>query len=254
MLEVRNVTKSFGGLKAVDDCSINVEKGDICGLIGPNGSGKSTLFNVITGYYRPDSGEILYKGTNIELMKPHKIVNMGMTRTFQLTHLFKRMTLMENMLIAPKLQEGETIWKALFGRNVKKQEHENYEKAMELLEFFGLTHLRNEYADSISFGQQKLLEMARTLMTEPDMVLMDEPTGGVNPVLINKIIDHIRELRDMGITFLIVEHNMSVVSELCDEVYVLDYGKNIAGGSPDEVRNDERVVDAYLGAGAGHVA
>lgn len=248
MLEVFNVTKSFGGVKAVDNCSITVEKAGICGLIGPNGSGKSTLFNVITGYYRSDSGKILYNGNDIGKMKPHEIVNMGMSRTFQLTHLFKRMTLMENMLIAPKLQEGENIWKALLGRNVKKQEHGNFEKAMELLEFFDLTHLRNEYADSISFGQQKLLEMARTMMAEPDMVLMDEPTGGVNPVLINKIIGHIRKLRDMGITFLIVEHNMSVISELCDEVYVLDYGKNIASGSPDEVRNDKRVIDAYLGA------
>ncbi len=248
MLEVFNVTKSFGGVKAVDNCSITVEKAGICGLIGPNGSGKSTLFNVITGYYRSDSGKILYNGNDICKMKPHEIVNMGMSRTFQLTHLFKRMTLMENMLIAPKLQEGENIWKALLGRNVKKQEHGNFEKAMELLEFFDLTHLRNEYADSISFGQQKLLEMARTMMAEPEMVLMDEPTGGVNPVLINKIIGYIRKLRDMGITFLIVEHNMSVISELCDEVYVLDYGKNIASGSPEEVRNDKRVIDAYLGA------
>ncbi|MGP8337786.1 MAG: ABC transporter ATP-binding protein [Methanosarcinaceae archaeon] len=248
MLEVLNVTKSFGGLKAVDNCSITVRKTGICGLIGPNGSGKSTLFNLITGYYRPDSGKIFYNGSDLGKVKPYEIANMGLSRTFQLTHLFKRMTIMENMLIAPKLQEGENIWKALLGRNVKKQEHVNYEKAMEHLEFFGITHLRNEYADSISFGQQKLLEMARTLMTGPDMILMDEPTGGVNPVLINKIIDHIRELRDMGITFLIVEHNMSVVSELCDEVYVLDYGKNIARGNPDEVRNDECVIDAYLGA------
>lgn len=248
MLEVRNVIKNFGGLKALDNCSITVEKSGICGLIGPNGSGKSTLFNMITGYYRPDSGKILYNGNDLGKVKPYEIVNMGMSRTFQLTHLFERMTLMENMLIAPKLQEGENIWKALLGRNVKKQEHGNYEKAMELLEFFDLTHLRNEYADSISFGQQKLLEMARTLMTKPDMVLMDEPTGGVNPVLINKITDCIKELRDAGLTFLIVEHNMSVVSELCDEVYVLDYGKNIARGSPDKVRNDECVIDAYLGA------
>ena len=170
-----------------------------------------------------------------------------MSRTFQLPSLFKKMTVMENMLIAPKAQKGEHILRAWFGTGVSKQEHDNYKKAMELLEFLDLGRLRNEYADNISFGQQKLLELARALMTGPEIMLLDEPTGGTNPVLVNKIIESLKEIRERGMTLLIVEHNMSVVSSLCDRVYVLDHGKNIASGTLDEVKTNERVIEAYLG-------
>jgi ABC-type branched-subunit amino acid transport system ATPase component len=247
MLDVLNVTKTFGGLRALDNCSIRVNQGEICGLIGPNGSGKSTLFNVITGYYRSESGEVWYNDKWIGGMAPYDIINMGISRTFQMPSLFKKMTVMENMLIAPKGQRGENIWRAWFGKGVKQQEHENYIKAMELLEYMDIIRIRNEYADNISFGQQKLLELARTLMTDPKMLLLDEPTGGINPVLVNKIIESIKEMRTTGMTFLIVEHNMGVISSLCDRVYVLDHGKNIAMGTPAEVKTNERVVEAYLG-------
>ena len=247
MLSVLNVTKRFGGLTALDNCTINVEEKEICGLIGPNGSGKSTLFNVITGYYPTDNGKISYNEKHIESMTPYDIINMGISRTFQLPNLFKKMTLMENMLIASKAQKGENIWRAWFGLGVKQQDYDNYNKAMGLLEFFNLVQLRNEYANSISFGQQKLLELARALMTDPEILLLDEPTGGINPVLVNKIIESIKEMRDRSITFLIIEHNMSVVSRLCDRVYVLDHGKNIAMGTPDEVKANEKVIEAYLG-------
>ena len=248
MLDALNVVKNFGGLRALDNCSISIKQGEICGLIGPNGSGKSTLFNVITGYYSSDSGEIRFKELRIDKMTPYDIVDMGISRTFQLPSLFKKMTVMENMLIAPKSQKGENIWRAWFGTGISQQEHDNYKKAMELLEFLDIVQLRNEYADNISFGQQKLLELARALMTDPEIMLLDEPTGGINPVLVNKIITSLKEMREKGVTLLIVEHNMSVVSSLCDRVYVLDHGKNIASGTPDEVINNEEVIEAYLGA------
>lgn len=248
MLDALNVVKHFGGLRALDNCSISIEQGEICGLIGPNGSGKSTLFNVITGYYSSDSGEIRFKDISIDTMAPYDIVNMGMSRTFQLPSLFKKMTVMENMLIAPKTQKGENIWRVWFGTGICRQEHDNYKKAMELLDFLDLAQLRNEYADNISFGQQKLLELARALMTDPEILLLDEPTGGINPVLVNKIIRFLKEMRERGVTLLIVEHNMSVVSSLCDRVYVLDHGKNITSGTLGEVINNKEVIEAYLGA------
>ena len=249
MLEVQGVEKSFGGLKAVDDCSLEVKEGSITGLIGPNGAGKTTLFNIITGYYRPDRGKILFQGQRIEGLPPHQIFQKKIYRTFQITREFSQMTVLENLMIMPEFQVGEKIWNTWFrSAAVRKQEKEIVGKAFAVLEFVELIDLKDEYAGSLSGGQKKLLEIARSMMADPTMVLLDEPGAGVNPTLMKKLIANIETLREeKGITFLLIEHDMDLVMNLCNPVIVMSEGKKLAEGTPEDIKNDERVLEAYLG-------
>ena len=249
MLEIQKLEKSFGGLTAVDGCSLNVEQGSITGLIGPNGAGKTTLFNLITGHYKPDRGKIIFQGEAIEKLAPHQIFKKKIYRTFQITREFAQMSVLENLMIMPEYQTGERIWNTWFRLSaVRKQEMAIKEKALEVLEFVELINLRNEYAGSLSGGQKKLLEIARSMMADPQMVLLDEPGAGVNPTLMKKLIANIKTLRaEKGITFFLIEHDMDLVMNLCDPVIVMSEGKKLAEGTADEIRNNEEVLEAYLG-------
>ncbi len=248
MLEILNISKSFGGIKAVNDCSLEIEENSITGLIGPNGAGKSTLFDLITGFYKADRGEIYFKKGRISGLEPHLIALKGVVRTFQIPRPLPKMTVLENMLLSPKKQQGENIFGVLLRPSfVKEQEGKNLEKALNLLKFMNLFELKDEYAGNLSTGQMKLLELARALMVDPELLLLDEPVAGVHPVLAKELLDHIRELKKKGKTFFVVEHNMEVMMELCEHIFVMHNGKVISSGSPEEIRNDERVLDAYLG-------
>jgi neutral amino acid transport system ATP-binding protein len=240
MLQTKNLTKRFGGITAVKNCSINVQNGTITGLIGPNGSGKTTLFNLMTGVYKQDQGDVYLNGNQVTGLKGSKLCHMGLSRTFQITRLFWDLSVLENMIV-PVRQVG---FRSLIGPGMYQDEEE---RAMNLLKRVGLRFLKDEPARKLSFGQQKLLEMAAVLMSEPDIVLLDEPAGGVNPTMIRFIMDLIRKLNDDGVTFLVVEHNMGVVMELCDHILVLDQGQKIAEGPPHIIREDPVVLDAYLG-------
>lgn len=248
MLQVKNIYKHFGGIAALDGVSFEVESSTITGLIGPNGSGKSTLFNVVSGFYAKDRGEIYFSGEKIEHIEPHKIALMGIGRTFQISEVPEKMTVLENLLLAPKNQFGEDILNVfLHPLKIKKENEEFIEKAYEILKLIQLYDLRNEYAGNLSGGQKKLLSLGRILMADPLLVLLDEPTAGVNPTLIKDLIVAIRSLRDeKGKTILVVEHNMKVISEICDKVIVLDFGKKIAEGTPEEIQRNEKVLEAYL--------
>jgi branched-chain amino acid transport system ATP-binding protein len=249
MLEIQHVEKSFGGLKAVNDCSLEVREGSITGLIGPNGAGKTTLFNIITGHFKPDRGNIYFRGEAIGGLAPHQIFKKKIYRTFQITREFAQMTVLENLMIMPENQIGEHIWNTWFQpSSVRSQEKEVRDKALEVLEFVELSALKDEYAGSLSGGQKKLLEIARSMMADPRIVLLDEPGAGVNPTLMRKLIDNIKTLRDeKGMTFFLIEHDMNLVMNLCDPVIVMSEGTKLAEGTADEIKKDERVLEAYLG-------
>jgi branched-chain amino acid transport system permease protein len=239
-LAVAGITKSFGGIQALADASLSVTKGTITALIGPNGSGKTTMFNCITGFYQPEQGQIYVNGVPIVGKRPSDIVHLGLMRTFQVTRIFRRMTVLENMIVPIR----QLTFRSLFTAAIKGHEQE---RAESLLEFFGIRKLRDEPAGSLSFGQQKLLELAAALMADPEIVMLDEPAGGLNPVMIEKVAGHVKELNARGVTFLIIEHNMGFVMNLCDPIIVMHRGTVIAQGSPGAVRDDPIVLDAYLG-------
>jgi ABC-type branched-subunit amino acid transport system ATPase component len=249
LLRTEGVSKAFGGVHALTDCSIEVEQGSIAGLIGPNGSGKTTLFNVITGYERVDAGRVLLGDADLTNAPPDKVFAAGIGRTFQLTRVFSRLTVMENMIVAAHHSERDRgrSFGGLRNPFARAGGPATRRRAMELLEFTGIDKLAGELAEAMSYGQRKLLEMSYVLMASPEIVLLDEPAGGVNPTLISLIADRIRELNAQGTTFLIVEHNMDFVMGLCDRVTVLDNGTAVVSGPPDVIRTDHRVLDAYLG-------
>ena len=249
ILEVEDVTKAFDGVRAVNGCNLSVRRGTITGLIGPNGAGKTTLFNLITGFLKPTAGHILFRGERIDGLPPHRVFHRGIVRTFQIPRELKTMTVLENLMLVPPGQVGEQIWNPwLFAFRVSRQERRIYEKALEVLEFVDLIHLRDEYAANLSGGQKKLLELARTLMCDPQMILLDEPGAGVNRVLMRKLVENIEVLRrEAGITFFVIEHDMDLVTRLCNPVIVMSQGERLAEGSPEEIKQDERVLEAYLG-------
>ena len=243
LLEIKNLTKSFGGLMAVHNCTFSVEEGSITALIGPNGAGKTTVFNLISGILPIDSGRVIFNGDRIEALPPHKITRKGLSRTFQISRDLMEMSVIENLIVHSPTQGLLDLLKG----SILKQE---LDQAMELLEFVGITHLAQAKAKSLSYGQKKLMEFAATLMTEPRMILLDEPAGGINPALLENIMEKITEVNKRGVTFLIVEHNMDVVMNLCDPVVVMAYGEVLAQGTPDAVQNNPQVLEAYLGGGA----
>ena len=242
LLEAEGVCKSFGGLQALSNTSLSVAQGSISGLIGPNGSGKTTLFNVMTGYDRCSEGEIRLGGESITRATPERVFALGVGRTFQITRLFFRLTVLENMLVATQRHEG---WIRAGVRGAGSTAERT--RALELLEFVGLARLANSPAGNLSYGQRKLLELASLLVADPAVLLLDEPTAGVNPTLINQLTERIRELNRAGKTFLVVEHNMEFVMGLCQTVTVLHQGRTLVTGTPEQVRADPAVLDAYLG-------
>jgi len=243
VIEVKNVSKAYGGVAANTDISLQVRKGTITGLIGPNGSGKTTLFNSIVGYHPIDSGSILFEGQEISKLPVQKIARLGLLRTFQQTRIYGQMSGIENMLIS--LPHRKMNFLDAFGRNGK----EEHERAESLLEFVGLYEKRFLRAGSLSFGQQKLLEFAMALMNEPSTLLLDEPTAGINPTLINGLIDRLRRANEeFGITLFVIEHNMRVIMNMAEHMYCLAHGQLLAEGAPSEIQSNQRVIDAYLGA------
>jgi neutral amino acid transport system ATP-binding protein len=248
LLAAGGLVKSFGGLRAVDCASIEVAEGSITGLIGPNGAGKTTLFNLLSSFIRPDQGKVLFDGEPIQNLPPHQIAQLGMVRTFQVAKVLSRLSVLENMMLAAQHQTGEKFWSAwLQPKQIAKEERELRERAMEILQSVGLAHMAKEYAGALSGGQRKLLEMARALMTRPKLILLDEPAAGVNPSLINQICEHIVTWNREGMSFLIIEHNMDVIMSLCDRVWVLAEGRNLAVGTPAEIQTNQQVLEAYLG-------
>jgi neutral amino acid transport system ATP-binding protein len=253
-LRVDGLRKKFGGIVAVDGASFQVEKGTLTGLIGPNGAGKSTTFNCITGVHEPTAGEVHFEGVDITGLAPNQVANRGLVRTFQIARELEEMTVLENMLLAPKGQRGEALWRSLmpFTRgSVIEQEEGILEDCWDMLEFFEIDHLAHEYAGNLSGGQRKLLELARALLTEPTMLLLDEPFAGVNPSLEERLLEHIHELREDGYTFLIVEHDMDLIMQNCEHVIVMHQGTVLTEGTPAEVKSNEQVVEAYLGGEVG---
>jgi branched-chain amino acid transport system ATP-binding protein len=251
MLKVTDLHKEFGGIKAVHDCDFHVKKGEIVGLIGPNGAGKTTVFNLVTGYIRPDRGTVIFDGADVTSLKPHIIARMGLSRTFQMIRLFPNMTVLENMLLAMKNQD-EGFRAAIF-RNplMRKKVKQGLVRAIEMLEFVDLHAKKNELAKNLSYGQQKLLEIARALVNDPELLLLDEPAAGVNLTMLKKIKGLINKLKEQGKTILLVEHNMEFVMEMCDKVVVLDHGEEIAVGTPKQIQKNKKVLEAYLGGTEG---
>jgi ABC-type branched-subunit amino acid transport system ATPase component len=248
LLEAKGLVRSFGRFNAVDGVDLEIAPGTITGLIGPNGAGKSTLFNLIAGALPPTAGVIQFDGCDITGLAPNRIFTLGLARTFQIPRPFPRMTVLENAMLVPLRQSGERFWSNwLAGRRVAREERAIRERAAEVLSFCGLGQKLDELAGNLSGGQQKLLELARVMMIDPKLILLDEPAAGVNPALIETLIDKILALQARGVTFLIIEHNMDLVMRICRPLIVMTQGRVIARGPPEEVRNDPRVLDAYLG-------
>ncbi len=251
MIEVVDLHRHFGGFHAVDGASLRIETGSITGLIGPNGAGKTTLFNVIAGRLPPTSGRVVMDGEDITGLPPHTLFSKGLLRTFQIAHEFGSMTVRENLMMVPAGQAGETLWSAWFNRRaVATEEARIRAKADEVLDFLTISHLADQKASQISGGQKKLLELGRTMMVDAKIVFLDEVGAGVNRTLLNTIGDAIVRLnKERGYTFCVIEHDMDFIARLCDPVIVMAEGRVLAQGTPDQVRADERVIEAYLGTG-----
>ena len=252
MLRTRGLTRRFGGLVAVDHVDFELGENELCSLIGPNGAGKTTLFNCITGFLEPDGGQVRFAGEDITGARPAALAQQGLVRTFQIPRELESMTVRENLLLATPDQFGERLtgtWRR--GERFADDERRARRRAEETAEFFELDHLLDEPAGNLSGGQRKLLELARALLTDPDMLLLDEPMAGVNPSLQRKILDRIHDLEEQGYAFLLVEHDIDVIMEHCERVIVLHRGEQLTAGTPEEVRTDERVIEAYLGGEEG---
>ena len=253
LLDVSDVAKSFGGLRAVDGASLTVAPASITALIGPNGAGKTTLFNLIAGVYRPERGDVRFAQRAIGGKSPHGVAREGLVRTFQHARAFTRLSVLENMLVAAPAQPGERFWRLFVTpRGVARRERSIETRASEILRIVRLDHVANDYAGTLSGGQRKLLEFARALMREPAMIMLDEPMAGVNPTLGLELLEHMQRLRaERGLTFLIIEHDLEVVMAVSDVIHVMNEGRVIASGPPDLIRQDTRVIDAYLGVHGG---
>ena len=243
-----HITRSFGGLTAVNVAHLEIQRGSITALIGPNGAGKTTFFNLLTGYDSPNSGSWSFNGQALNGVPPHKVARLGMVRTFQLTKALYRLTVLENMALGARGQKGESVIASIFPWLWRAQEEEIQKKALSILSNFKLIDKKDDFAAALSGGQRKLLEMARALMVEPEMVMLDEPMAGVNPALKQSLLEHIKELRNEGKTVLFVEHDMDMVHEISDWVVVMSQGEVIAEGTPASVMKNEQVIEAYLGA------
>ena len=251
MITVDGVTMAFGGLKAVNNASLTIEKGSITGLVGPNGAGKTTLFNVIAGLYRPTAGQVTLEGRDITGLRPHELFHQGVLRTFQIAHEFSSLTVLENLMMVPDKQTGEQVWQTLINRKeIAAEEEKIRAKADEVIAFLGLERVRDELAGNLSGGQKKLLELGRTMMVDAKIVLLDEVGAGVNRTLLNDIGDAILRLnKERGYTFCMIEHDMDFIGRMCDPVIVMAEGGVLMQGTIDEVKSDERVIEAYLGTG-----
>jgi len=249
LLEINNISKHFFAIKALDDVDLHVQEGEILGLIGPNGSGKTTLFNCITGFYTPDGGKVYYEGSDITGLPPHTIAMKGILRTFQLVHVFRKMTVIDNMIMAIQQFQDRSVFNVLFRNNyINILEREAIQKGEKILNSVEILSLKDYYASELSYGQQKLLEMAMSLMPSPKILMLDEPTAAVNPTMISKVAGFIKELNtEKNQTFFIIEHNIDFVMKLCDRVIVLDHGKKIAEGDPKTIRKNPKVIEAYFG-------
>ncbi|WP_019121707.1 ABC transporter ATP-binding protein [Brevibacillus massiliensis] len=249
ILEANGLTKRFGGLVANEDVTVKIEDGSITAVIGPNGAGKTTFFNMITGFYEPDEGDILFDGKSIKGLRPDKIAGRGITRTFQNIRLFKQMTALENVMVGVHSRLSAGILGILFNlKRVRQEEERSRVEAYQLLEYVGIADVANEAAGSLPYGIQRRLEIARALATNPKIILLDEPAAGMNPRETVEMTDFIRKLRnELGLTIILIEHDMKLVMGLSEYIHVLDYGRKIAEGTPDEIRNNQRVIEAYLG-------
>jgi len=238
ILDANNITKRFGGLVAVDDVTFSVREREIFGIIGPNGAGKTTLFNVITGFYKPDKGRIIFQGSDITGKKPNEIAKMGLLRTWQIVRPFLGMKVIDNLLVPMYVKKG------IIGGIT---EREAIERANEILEFVGLSHRRDFLAEALPQGERKRLEIARALASEPKLLMLDEPAGGLTPTEMDEVMDVVRKLRESGITVVVIEHNMRVVMGICERIMALNFGRKIAEGTPEEIGRNEEVIKAYLG-------
>lgn len=249
LLQASGLYKSFGGIHAVQNANINVPKGSITGLIGPNGAGKTTLFNLLSNFIPSDKGKVIFNGQEVQHLPPHAIASKGFVRTFQVARVLSRLSVLENMLLAAQHQTGESLFHVWWQQGkIRRQERENRDKAMSILESVGLDAKAQDYAGALSGGQRKLLEIARAMMSDPQLILLDEPAAGVNPTLINQICEHIVGWNDQGLSFLIIEHNMDLIMSLCHHIWVLAEGTNLANGTPESIQNNDQVLEAYLGS------